>query len=229
MNVLAVVAHMDDAEIHCGGVLLKYVKQGAKVHVLVVTNGNKGTYKYSPEEITKIRRNEQREACKRLGRQEPIFLDYEDNLTIDSKELRLDILNIIRKVNPSVIFTHSPQDGSNDHAATGLAVTKALIGLPFPNMPVEEKPMKEMPQVFFIDPAGGVGFLPDVYVDITKEMDEKLYALEAHESQLGYDPRYKDDAVVVSRFRGFQSGCEYAEGFKAHYFFGFMPDYRVLP
>lgn len=229
MNVMAIVAHMDDAEIHCGGVLRKYVKQGHKVTVLIVTNGNKGSFEFSPEEITQIRREEQRVASKRLGEEEPMFLDYEDNLMLDCRELRLELTECIRRVNPAVIFTHCPTDGSNDHAATSQAVLKTLIGLRFPNMPVESTAMEKMPQVFFIEPAGGIGFVPEVYVNITEEMDDKMYAFSAHESQTAYDPRYSDDAEIVSRFRGFQAGHEYAEGFIAHRFFGHMPDYSILP
>lgn len=229
MNVLAIVAHMDDAEIYCGGTMRKYIERGDKVHVLVVTNGNKGSFQYEPEELTSIRRAEQREACRRLGAQEPLFLNYEDNMMVDSVKLRLDLINMIRKVSPGIIITHTPRDGSNDHAAVGNGVIKALIALPFKNMPVDEEPMDQMPQVFFMEPAGGIGFEPEQYVDITAVQDVKVHAFKAYESQMAYDPRYLENIEVVGRFRGYQSGYQYAEGFQAYRFFGFMPDYKLLP
>jgi len=39
-NILAVVAHPDDLEIMAGGTVLKYKSLGAKIHVLVMTNGS---------------------------------------------------------------------------------------------------------------------------------------------------------------------------------------------
>lgn len=229
MNVLAIVAHMDDAEIYCGGTLLRYIERGDQVTVLVVTNGNKGSYVLSPEETTRVRREEQREACKRLGAQEPMFYDYEDDMLVDSVQLRLDIVSAIRKVRPSVILTHTPQDGSNDHSAVGVGVIKALISLPFKNIPVSEPPMTEMPQVFFMEPAGGVGFQPEQYIDISAQQERKVHAFQAYQSQIAYDPRYQENIEIVGRFRGYQAGCMYAEGFQAYRFFGFMPDYKLLP
>lgn len=229
MNVFAVVAHMDDAEIYCGGTLRKYVERGDQVTVLVVTNGNKGSYVLSPEETTRVRREEQREACRRLGAQEPMFYDYEDDMMIDTVQLRLDLVAAIRRVRPQVILTHTPADGSNDHSAVGTGVVKALISLPFQNIPVEEEPLREMPSVFFFEPAGGVGFQPEQYVDISDVQETKVHAFKAYESQIAYDPRYLENIEVVGRFRGYQAGCAFAEGFQAYRFFGFMPDYRLLP
>ena len=242
MTVLAIVAHMDDGEEHCGGTLRKYVLRGDKVFVLIVTNGNKGSYTMDAETIGSLRKEEQREACRRLGMEEPLFLDYEDDLLIDCLELRLDLIHSIRYLNPVVIFTHSPYDGSNDHAVVSQVVKAALIALPFPNIPerihrqsslagipLNVQPMSTMPQVFFFESDGGVGSLPEVYVDISDVMEDKLYAFKAHKSQTDYDPRYLEGTKLLSRFRGFQSGVEYAEAFNAYRFFGFMPDYKILP
>jgi len=229
MNVLAVVAHMDDAEIYCGGTLRKYIERDDQVYVLVVTNGNKGSFELEPQDLTNVRRTEQAEACRRLGANPPMFLNYEDNMMVDSVELRLELIDKIRSIKPDVIFTHDPHDGSNDHSAVGTGVIKALIGLPFKNMPVAAVPMKTMPQVFFIETAGGVGFVPEQYVDISGVQEKKVHAFMAYESQYAYDPRYLENIEIVGRFRGHQVGCQYAECFRAHRFFGFIPDFKLLP
>jgi len=229
MKILTIVAHMDDAEIYCGGTLRKYVLRGDEVDVLVVTNGNKGSFVYGPDELTKIRREEQREACRRIGANEPYFFDYDDNMLEETVALKMQLLGIIRKIAPEVIITHTIDDGSNDHGVTGRAVVNALIGLPFKNMPCEEAPISKMPQVFFMEPAGGVGFMPEQYVDISEVQADKVAAFMAYKSQMAYDARYLENIEVVGRFRGYQSGCRYAEGFNAYRFFGFMPDYKLLP
>jgi len=229
MNILAIVAHMDDAEIYCGGTLAKFKKRGDKVNVCVVTNGNKGSYEYGPEELTRIRREEQKKASRILGAEEPFFLDFEDDLLVDCVELRLGIIDAIRAAQPDIIITHYPHDGSNDHGMTGTAVSKALIGLPWDNVPVKNPPIRKMPQLFYMDTAGGIGFLPEVYVDISDVIDIKRAAFNVYKSQIKYDPRYAETIEVLSRFRGFQAGYTYGEGFIAHRFFGYMPDFRLLP
>ena len=41
--VLAVYAHPDDADVACGGTLARWAKAGSAVHLLVCTDGGKGT------------------------------------------------------------------------------------------------------------------------------------------------------------------------------------------
>ena len=42
--VLAVYAHPDDADVACGGTLARWAKGGAAVHLIVCTDGGKGTF-----------------------------------------------------------------------------------------------------------------------------------------------------------------------------------------
>ena len=41
--VLAVYAHPDDADVGCGGALARWAKGGSAVHLVVCTDGGKGT------------------------------------------------------------------------------------------------------------------------------------------------------------------------------------------
>lgn len=63
-------------------------------------------------------------------------MDFEDNMLENMLTFQLCLTAAIRKVNPNVISTHFPQDGSNDHKATAQAVMDSLISLRFPNMPI---------------------------------------------------------------------------------------------
>ena len=44
LDVLAIAAHPDDAEITCGGLLIKMVRMGRKVGILDLVAGEMGTY-----------------------------------------------------------------------------------------------------------------------------------------------------------------------------------------
>jgi LmbE family N-acetylglucosaminyl deacetylase len=161
--------------------------------------------------------------------EKPVFLDYEDGMLLDSPDLRRDLIAAMRRFAPDVVITHFPGDGSNDHGMTGQAVTKSLITLPWPNTSSDTLPMKKMPQLFYMDTAGGIGFAPDIYVDISEVIDGKKAAFLCHESQAECDPNYLETIEVLSRFRGFQAGFRYGEGFIGHQFFGSMADCRILP
>ena len=81
---------------------------------------------------------------------------------------------------------------------------------------------------------GGFGFQPEVYVDITETIETKKRMMECHASQLQWMRRYSDmDSVefieTVGRFRGYQAGVRFAEGFITHKSFARFPTGRALP
>ena len=80
------------------------------------------------------------------------------------------------------------------------------------------EPAKLVP-IYYMDTLAGVNFNPTEFVDISEEIDLKLQMLECHESQLvwmrehdGID--FADMVKTCSRYRGYQCGAEYAEGFR---------------
>jgi LmbE family N-acetylglucosaminyl deacetylase len=67
MNILAIGCHPDDLEIFCGGTLRKYVKNGHKVFMCHVANGNLGHKVIKPDELRLIRKNEAIRAAAIIG------------------------------------------------------------------------------------------------------------------------------------------------------------------
>ena len=70
-----------------------------------------------------------------------------------------------------------------------------------------------------MDTLAGVGFQPTEYVDIGEEIDLKIKMLECHETQVGWmrdhdGIDFTDMVRVSSKYRGYQCGVDYAEGFK---------------
>lgn len=233
MNILAIGAHPDDIEIACGGTLIKYSEQGAKLFIAVSTSGNQGSNLYNREEIAEIRKKEAEAAAIVYGAKIR-FMGYDDQGIIDSPETRRSFINVIRWADPEVILTHFPEDKSTDHGMTGRLVTQVLLSLQGKNILADEKPMNKLPSVFYFDTGGGVGFNPEVYVNITNEIDIKKKAYSKHVSQLewmktfGID-NFQEYVDIFSGFRGLQAGVRFAEGFIGCRFWNFMPDYKLLP
>ena len=236
MNILAMFSHPDDIEVMCGGTLLKYKKQGHKIFLGLTTSGDQGSNEYdSRKEISDIREKEQLEAAKFFDA-EVKFLRFHDQRWFDTEEGRIAVLDTMRWANPDVIFTNWLHDTSVDHHITGQMVADLLLSLPGKLLPANEPPVTKVPSLFFAD-TGMAEFIPEVYVDISEEIDEKIEALTCHVSQIAWMKRVgslKDFDIgnmprIVSAFRGQQVGCKYAEGFRAHRQHGYMPNFKLLP
>ena len=79
-RILAVFAHPDDETIGCGGVIQSHLKHLDEVLVVFITSGDKGDFNsiYGNYNYSKIREEESQNACRLLGVEAPIFLQFPD-------------------------------------------------------------------------------------------------------------------------------------------------------
>lgn len=225
MNVLAVGCHPDDVEIACSGTLAKYVKRGDRVIVCHASTGNLGHVIIPPDELTVIRANEAKRAGEMAGI-EVICAGFDDLEIFDNnKEARDKMVDVIRYANPDVIITHNPDDYMPDHTAVSRLVFDASFTATLPNYKYKARlsnpdaPPAKLVPIYYMDTLAGVNFVPEEFVDITEEIDLKLQMLECHESQLVWmrehdNIDFADMVKTCSRYRGYQCGAEYAEGFR---------------
>ncbi|MBQ8637309.1 MAG: PIG-L family deacetylase [Clostridia bacterium] len=232
MNVLAVGCHPDDIEISCCGTLAKCVKRGDKVTVCHVANGNMGHEIISPEELREIRIGEAKKAGSLAGI-EVVTLDIGDLLPNGCDIAQRDkLVELIKKVQPDFIITHSPTDYMPDHLAVSKLVFDASFAASVPHYGAEGK--AAVVPIFYMDNLAGMNFNPTEYVDISDEIDLKIQMLECHESQLKWmrDHDGIDFAEFVrtcSRFRGIQCGAQYAEAFCQELVWPKVVARRLLP
>lgn len=232
MNVLAIGCHPDDIEISCSGTLAKCVKRGDKVTVCHVANGNMGHEIITPEELRIIRAKEAQDAGALAGI-EVVSLDIGDLLPNGSDITQRDkVIELIKKVQPDFIITHSPNDYMPDHREVSKLVFDASFAASVPHYGAPGK--AAVVPLFYMDNLAGMNFTPTEYVDITDEIDLKIEMLECHESQLKWmrDHDHIDFAEFVrtcSRFRGIQCGADYAEGFTQEYSWPKVVARRLLP
>src|SRR3989304_4126658 len=78
-SVLVMIAHPDDADVHGGGAVARWVDEGREVHDVLFTSGDKGHHDptMTRDEVIALRRAEQRAAAATLGVQRVTFLEYE--------------------------------------------------------------------------------------------------------------------------------------------------------
>ena len=231
MNVLAIGCHPDDMEISCSGTLAKCVKRGDKVTVCHVANGNLGHEIISPEDLRIMRRDEARRAGELAGI-EVVTLDIGDLLPNAANiEHRDMVVELIRKVQPDFIITHSPTDYMLDHRAVWKLVFDASFVATCPhygNGKTANVPL------YYMDNGAGLQFEPTEYVDISDVVDKKVSMLRCHESQLkwlmdhdGID--FAEYTTSLNRLRGMQCGVQHAEAYRQEMVWGKVVPRRLLP
>lgn len=219
MRILAIGAHPDDIEIACSGTLAKCVKRGDTVIVCHVSSGNLGHVVIPPDQLRVIRANEAKKAGALAGI-EVICAGFDDLEIFDNnKEARDKIVDIIQYADPDLIITHNPDDYMPDHTAVSRLVFDASFTATLPNYKSKYNRAAKLVPIYYMDTLAGVNFNPTEYVDISEEIELKLEMLNCHESQVvwmrehdGID--FLDMVRTCSKYRGYQCGVQYAEGFR---------------
>jgi len=219
MNILCVAAHPDDTELLCAGTLARYVKEGHTVTIAIFTDGSIGDAIVKPDVLSMTRQKEAQAAADILGAN-LIWVGVTDELVFPDKEQRHMMIDVLRKADPDVIFTHSPNDYHPDHRYVSQLVFDSYFQKGLPHMPGQSQPACRFAsaQVYYMDNISGVNFLPTEYVDISDFFEVKKAMLACHKSQF---VAMEDLASIdmnrmielQAGFRGMAAGCRYAEGF----------------
>jgi len=234
MRVLVVSCHPDDAELSCGGTVLRYTQRGDHVTICHVANGNMGHVLIMPDELREIRAEEARNAGRMLGATRVISLDVDD-LYLNANDMGVvrALTEVIREANPDVILTHDPNDYMKDHVEVSRLAFDASFSATVPHFASGPHINRFIP-IFYMDTLAGVNFQPEQYVDITDTLEQKLNALECHESQIKWmrdhdHIDFPDMLRTCARYRGYQCGVRYAEGFKQCMVYPRVTAARLLP
>jgi LmbE family N-acetylglucosaminyl deacetylase len=223
-RVLVVAAHPDDIEFGAAGTVARWVAEGASVHYLLVTRGDKGSDDPAADigELVRIRDQEQRAAARELGVEAVEFLDEPDGQVEPSLALRERITHAIRAFRPEVVMTHDPtvlfvnNEWVNhpDHRAVGQSTVDAVFPtardpLNFPEHLASGLEAWKVAELYLwsTNEANQV-------VDIGDTLERKVAALGHHASQF----RAFDDIARWVRRRseelGDRTGYRAAEGFR---------------
>jgi len=233
MKVLAVGAHPDDVELLCAGTLALYSKRGDEVAICHACDGGKGSLEHTTEEIAKIRRKEAIASAEIIGAKSIWggFIDGE--VTLDLKS-RIKVIDIIRQTDPDLIITHSPNDYHADHLNISKLVFEATYLACIKLWETDHPNTNKVPTLYYMDTLAGVNFVPIEYVDISDTIQEKVNMMLKMKSQLGFlKEMHNTDAEefirTIGKFRGFQAGVAFAEGFVQQQMYPFGLTQRILP
>jgi len=189
VDILVITAHPDDAEYGIAGTIARWTQKGKSVAYVLCTSGEKGTSDRSirPEDLKKIRQEEQRSAAKVLGVSQVEFLNYPDQGVEDTPEMRKHVVQIIRTYRPDIVATTDPYRRyvwHRDHRMIGQVVLDAVFPFArdhgaYPDLLEQGYEPHKVKELFFFG-AEDVNY----YSDISETWDIKVAALKCHASQM---------------------------------------------
>lgn len=218
-RILIIAAHPDDEVLGCGGTILKARSIGAVVSVLFLGEGVSARFPEKEDSKKCLNSISEREmsahkCLKKLG-----VKDYKFYKHLCTKFDIYPLVNFVRLIEdkiklfkPNIIFTHNVSDINIDHGIVYNATEIACR--PLKNSKVESIYTFEVPcsSNFKFNKF----FQPNVYINIKKYFRKKLSALMCYQKEIKKypHPRSTQGVIIQAKYRGLQSGLEYAEAFE---------------
>jgi LmbE family N-acetylglucosaminyl deacetylase len=218
---LAVYAHPDDADVAAGGALATWSRAGTSTHLVIICDGAKGSHESATEigELRARRAQELEVAANVLGVSSVTCLRRADGEFDNDLALRESLVHHVRRLRPDVVLGPDPTAtffggvyvNHRDHRETGWALLDAVA------------PASAMPLYF---PDAGAAHLvehlllsgthePDVVVDVTDAIEDKIKAVLAHGSQVAGDPEWVRQVVLArAEQAGREIGITHGESFR---------------
>jgi LmbE family N-acetylglucosaminyl deacetylase len=212
-TILLFTPHPDDDAFCCAGTLALLAQNGNRIHVVIYTNDDKGSYDpdMTSERLARIRKSEEEAGNATIGipSQNLLWLGHHDGMLeyVSSVGLVEQVTGIIRKYRPDVVLTVDPGAGSvrwhkTDHRMAALntldAIRAAEWHLYFPNQRLQQglEPW-HVPELLFFYVLDGDA---NVWVNIDSVLDKKIAASLCHVSQ--FEPgvhKYRPDWAPEDR------------------------------
>ncbi|MCJ0743749.1 bacillithiol biosynthesis deacetylase BshB1 [Pedobacter montanisoli] len=221
LDILVLAVHPDDAELGCSGTILKHIALGKKVGIVDFTRGELGT-----RGTAQTRDEESRAATEILGLHARENLEFRDGFFKNDEQHQLEIIKMVRKYQPEIVLTNALYDRHPDHGRACELANDALFlsGLRKIETHVDGASQEAWRPRLVLQYIQDMYIKPDVIIDISKEMNEKLNAIRAFKTQFNSadnsepqtyisTPAFLEAVIARAREFGKSIGAEYGEGF----------------
>ena len=177
VDILAIFAHRDDAELLAGGTLAKSARQGHRTAILDLTQGEMGT-----RGSAATRAAEAAAAAKALGVAVRENLELPDAAITNTPETRAAVASVIRRLKPRVVIAPAREGRHPDHHVTAQLVRDACFVAGLAKVAPEHpphRPLKLLHALSFRED----NEKPTFVVDISDDFESKLAAIKCYASQ----------------------------------------------
>ncbi|MDH5361120.1 MAG: PIG-L family deacetylase [Gammaproteobacteria bacterium] len=232
-TALVVSAHAADFVWRAGGAIALHQKLGYEVTIACLSYGERGEsaklWKQpgcTLEQVKSARRAEAEAAAQALNAHDIVFFDVGDYPLEMGRDDKFKLVELMRKVQPNFMMSHSQYDPYNtDHSyTTQVTMECRMIAQAWGHNPDEK--VLGAPQLYLFEPhqTEQMGWKPDVFLDISDVWEQKRAAIECMQGQEHLWDFYTNVAENrgnhFRRNSGGQAGgraARYAEGFQSIY------------
>jgi len=221
LDILVIMAHPDDCEMSCGGTIIKHTREGKKVGVVDLTQGELGT-----RGTAEIRIEESKKAAQIMGLFARENMKFRDGFFKNDEEHQIQLVKQIRRFQPDIVITNSIKDRHPDHGRAAALVkdTCFLSGLKEIDTYFENERQEAWRPAHLFYAIQFTEMEPHFVVNIGGVVEEKWNAIKAYGSQF-HDPDSKEPNTMLSnpkffdtlqsrwRVAGSYARIEYGEGF----------------
>ena len=176
VDVLAVCAHPDDAELGCAGLLLRCREAGARVGVVDLTRGELGSRGNAA-----LRAEERARATAVLGLDLRLDLGLPDGFLERTVEYRTRLVEVIRRERPRMLVGPYWEDHHPDHVATSLLMKDAWWFAGVARHPGGASAHRPEAMLFHLSRYAA---RPSLIVDVSGQFAVKARAVACYASQL---------------------------------------------
>lgn len=227
LDILAIGAHPDDIELGCSGTILAEIRNGKKVGLADLTQGELGT-----RGSAEIRAQEAAEAARILGVSVRVNLQLPDGFFENNPANQLKLIQVIRKYQPEIVLANALEDRHPDHGRAARLIADAAFfsGLRKIETRDEHGNLQESWRPKYVFHYIQDRYLePSFVVDISDVFEERMKAIAAYTTQfynnsnkMGDDdtpqsyistPEFLESVIARARMMGKRIGVKFGEGF----------------
>lgn len=219
-KVLFIAVHPDDETLGCGGTILKHKAQGDEIFWLVVTNAIKNHPLGFSGEFVAQRDKLVDDISQAYGFDETIkmYLPTQMLHAVDLKDFVVKVDEVFKRIQPNIIYMPFRGDVHSDHRITFDAIYSCTKSFRKPYINGIYM-LEALSETEFSPAIPSTSFVPNVYVDITEFMGQKLDIMALYEKEVMPEPypRSFSSIKALARIRGSRAGVMYAEAFMSLY------------
>lgn len=177
-DLLAIMAHPDDAELLCGGTLARMAAQGYRVGILDLTGGESGSF---GDRDTRAR--EAQAAAQVMGVAERRTAGLPDGRLENTPAARSVVATLIRELRPRTVILHWPDARHPDHRAASELARDACFIAGIRNAADVRGDAHRPHKVLYSLTYQEAHVKPSFVIDVTEYIERKLEAIFAFGSQ----------------------------------------------
>jgi len=197
VDILAFGAHPDDVELGCGATIAKSVSEGKLVGIIDLTQGEMGT-NGSPE----VRLKEATKAASILGVKFRENLKFKDIYFKNDEVHQNKIIELLRLYKPDIVLCNALEDRHIDHGKGSDLVSHSCFLSGLSKIDTSDssgqKQLPWRPKVVY-HYIQWKEIEPDIVVDVSEFIDQKVSAVKAFSSQFYTSEKSKDTTPISSK------------------------------